>query len=60
MVLAVGSYLAARTDRMMIIADQDTLIYIYREYAVAQLVEALPTSQKVAGSIPDGVIGIFH
>ena len=32
-------------------------------YAVAQLVEALrytATSRKVAGSIPDGVIGIFH
>ena len=27
-------------------------------HAVAQLVEA--TSQKVAGSIPDGVIGIFY
>ena len=27
---------------------------------VAQLVEALATNQKVAGSIPDGVIGIFH
>jgi hypothetical protein len=31
-----------------------------REYAVAQLVEALrATSQNVAGSIPYGVIGIF-
>ena len=29
-------------------------------YVVAQLVDALATSQKVAGSIPDGVIGIFH
>ena len=29
-------------------------------HAVAQLVEALATNQKVAGSIPDGVIGIFH
>ena len=31
-------------------------------YAVVQLVEALQhcaTSRKVAGSIPDGVIGIF-
>ena len=27
-------------------------------HVVAQLVEAI--SQKVAGSIPDGVIGIFH
>jgi len=27
---------------------------------VAQLVEALRLSRKVAGSIPDGVIGIFH
>ena len=27
---------------------------------MAQLVEALPTSRKVAGSIPDGVIRDFH
>jgi len=30
-----------------------------RGHAVAQLVEPT-TSQKVAGSIPDGVIGIFR
>jgi hypothetical protein len=29
-------------------------------YAVAQLVEALLYKPKFAGSIPDGVIGIFH
>jgi hypothetical protein len=29
-------------------------------HAVAQLVEALRFTRKVAGSIPDGVIGIFH
>ena len=29
-------------------------------HAVAQLVEALRYRPKVAGSIPDGVIGIFH
>jgi len=29
-------------------------------HAVAQLAEALATSRKVAGSIPDGVIEIFH
>ena len=29
-------------------------------YAVAQLVEALHTNRKDAGSIPDDVIGIFH
>jgi hypothetical protein len=29
-------------------------------HAVAQLVEALRYKPKVAGSIPDGVIGIFH
>ena len=27
---------------------------------MAQLVVPLPASRKVAGSIPDGVIGIFH
>jgi hypothetical protein len=30
------------------------------EHAVAQLAEALRYSRKVAGSISDGVIGIFH
>jgi hypothetical protein len=38
--------------------------YVYtiqiREYAVAQLVESLSTSRKVAGSIPDGFTGIFQ
>jgi hypothetical protein len=29
-------------------------------YAVAHLVEALRYKRKVAGSIPDCVIGIFH
>jgi len=29
-------------------------------YVVAQLVEALCYNPKVAGSIPNGVIGIFH
>jgi hypothetical protein len=29
-------------------------------HAVAQLVEALRYSWKVAGSIPDGFTGIFH
>jgi hypothetical protein len=33
-------------------------MYTICEHAVAQLVEA--TSRKVAGSITDGVIGIFH
>jgi hypothetical protein len=29
-------------------------------YAVAQLVDALHYKRMVKGSIPDGVIGIFH
>jgi hypothetical protein len=29
-------------------------------HAVAQLLRHCATSRKVAGSIPDGVIGIFH
>ena len=28
--------------------------------AVAQWLRCCPTNWKVAGSIPDGVIGIFH
>ena len=39
-------------------------IWLYTHYirghAVAQLVEALRYKSEVAGSIPDGVIGIFH
>jgi hypothetical protein len=31
-----------------------------RGSAMAHLVETLRYSQKVAGSIPDGVLGIFH
>ena len=36
-------------------------IYIYTYiYAVAQWLSCCATNRKVAGSIPDGVIGIFH
>ena len=35
-------------------------ILLKKGCAVAQLVEALRYIWKVAGSIPDGVIGIFH
>jgi hypothetical protein len=31
-----------------------------RRAAVAQWLRCCATNQKVAGSIPDGVIGIFH
>ena len=31
-----------------------------REAAVAQWLRCCATNRKVAGSIPDGVIGIFH
>jgi hypothetical protein len=41
-----------------------TLILLIRlllwGHAVSQFVEALRYKRKVAGSIPDGVIGIFH
>jgi hypothetical protein len=33
---------------------------VWRGHRGARLVEALPTSRKVPGSIPDGVIEIFH
>ena len=32
----------------------------YRRHAVTQLIKHCTTSRKVAGSIPDGVIAIFH
>jgi hypothetical protein len=34
--------------------------YAHGVRAVAQLVEVLRYKRKVAGSIPDSVIGIFH
>jgi hypothetical protein len=32
----------------------------YHRYRVAQWLRYCATNQKVAGSIPDGFIGIFH
>ena len=34
--------------------------YVYVGIAVAQYLRCWATNRKVAGSIPDGVIGIFH
>ena len=34
-------------------------IYIYG-IAVAQCLRCCATSRKVGGSIPDGIVGIFH
>ena len=36
------------------------LFHILQETAVAQWLRCCATSRKVAGSIPNGVIGIFH
>ena len=36
------------------------IIFIIRGTAVAQWLRGCATNRKVAGSIPDGVIGIFH
>jgi hypothetical protein len=33
---------------------------MFMEHAVAQWLRHCATNRKVAGSIPDGVIGIFH
>ena len=37
-----------------------SLPHVSKGYAVAQLVEALRYMSRVAGSIPDGVSGLFH
>jgi len=37
-----------------------SLVYVLRGTAVAQWLRCCATNQKVAGSIPAGVIGIFH
>jgi hypothetical protein len=39
---------------------QSYVLSIFMGHAVGQLVETLRYSWKVAGSIPDGFIGIFH
>jgi len=37
------------------------ILYLTQSFtAVAQWLRCSATNQKVAGSIPDGVIGIFH
>jgi hypothetical protein len=36
------------------------LLYYHRGTAVAQWLRCCATNRKVAGSIPDGVNGIFH
>jgi hypothetical protein len=36
------------------------LLHSVKEVAVAQWLRYCATNRKVAGSIPDGVIGIFH
>jgi hypothetical protein len=43
-----------RTGRDLILLHQ------IERYAVEQLVEAPSFKRKAAGSIPDGIIGIFH
>jgi hypothetical protein len=35
-------------------------VCVWRGTAVAELLRYCATNRKVAGSIPDGVIGIFH
>ena len=37
-----------------------TVVHIQNETAVAQWSKCCATNRKVTGSIPDGVIGIFH
>ena len=37
-----------------------TYIYVYMGTAVAQWLRCCASNRKVAGSFPDGVIGIFH
>jgi hypothetical protein len=40
--------------------DGNVLVIIYVGSAVALWLRYCATNRKVAGSIPDGVIGIFH
>jgi hypothetical protein len=42
------------------VQDIAAALHANREHVVAQWLRHCTTNQKVAGSIPDGVIGIFH
>ena len=50
----------ASTGNFNLLFDAYIYIYIYAGTAVAQWLRCCATNRKVAGSIPDGVIGIFH
>ena len=45
------------TPKVSVLASQ---LLIHRGTAVAQWLRCCATNRKIAGSIPDGVIGIFH
>ena len=40
--------------------DCKNVVNLHQIFAVAQWLRHCATNRKVAGSIPDGVIGIFH
>ena len=46
--------------RLNVVGNNKTHLDSHVGHAVAQLVETLRYKPKVAGSIPDCVIGIFH
>ena len=47
-----------KTVLMFLILEAQLLVH--KGTAVAQWLRCCATNQKVSGSIPDGVIGIFH
>ena len=54
-------YVSERTkDNEISLSLNFPMVYISRGTAVAQWLRCCATDRKVAGSIPAGVIGIFH
>ena len=65
LILIESSYIIIKTccpkHNKVLLCLTDTSLYIYMwGTAVAQWLRRCATNRKVAGSIPDGVIGIFH
>jgi hypothetical protein len=48
------------TDVCLLLITKCTLLYMGGPLMVAQWLRYCATNRKVGGSIPDGVIGIFH
>jgi hypothetical protein len=58
--VVLGWLVTAAVQEPYLFVEYSTTLYQLLETAVAQWLRYCATNRKVAGSIPDGVIGIFH